>query len=73
MIVERVLPALNLDFWQVQSALKEGGALQLTGECKDSISYTSRIVNIRLRSNTELVYNPFDNPALETTLTKCPL
>ena len=58
---------------RVQSASQEDGALKLRTECMDSISYTSRTVEIKLRSKTELVYSPSGNPVLATTLTKCPL
>ena len=37
---------------QVESASHEGGALKLDAECQDSISYTSRTVHVKLRSDT---------------------
>ena len=58
---------------RLQSASQQGGALVLDGECQDSISYTSRTLHIKLRSDTELVYSPTGDSALETALMKCPL
>ncbi len=45
-----------------------GGAVR-----QDSISYTSRTVHIKLRSDTEIFYSPTGDPVLSTTLMKCPL
>ena len=58
---------------QVESASQEGGALKLNAECQDSISYTSRTVHVKQRSDTELFYSPTGDPVLGTTLMKCPL
>ena len=58
---------------QVESASQEGGALKLNAECQDSISYTSRTVHVKLRSDTEIFYSPTGDPVLGTTLMKCPL
>ena len=58
---------------QVESASKEGGALKLNAECQDSISYTSRTVHVKLRSDSEMFYSPTGDPVLGTTLMKCPL
>ena len=58
---------------QVESASKEGGALKLNAECQDSISYTSRTVHVKLRSDSEMFYSPTGDPVLATTLMKCPL
>jgi HlyD family secretion protein len=49
------------------------GALKVSGECQDTISYTSRTVYLKLRSNNQLAYSPTGDVALETSLTKCPL
>ena len=57
----------------VESASQESGALRLSADCQDSISYTSRTVHIKLRSDTELFYSPTGDPVLATTLMKCPL
>ena len=58
---------------QVESASQEGGALKLTAECQDSVSYTSRTVHVKLRSATEIFYSPTGDPVLGTALMKCPL
>ncbi len=58
---------------QVESASQEGGALKLNAECQDTISYTSRTVHVKQRSDTELFYSPTGDPVLATTLIKCPL
>ena len=52
---------------------RDGGSLKLIAECADVISYTSRTVYVKLRSNDELVYSPTGDPALATNLRKCPL
>ena len=58
---------------QVESASQEGGALKLNADCQDSISYTSRTVHVKLRSDSEMFYSPTGDPVLATTLIKCPL
>ena len=58
---------------QVESASKEGGALKLNAECHYSISYTSRTVHVKLRSDSEMFYSPTGDPVLATTLMRCPL
>ena len=55
----------------VERASGAEGALKVTAECQDSISYTSRSVMIVLRSPTELFYSASGDPALATTLKKC--
>jgi HlyD family secretion protein len=57
----------------LETATKQGGALKLSADCQDSISYTSRTVYIKLRSDTELFYSATGDPVLATTLMKCPL
>ena len=47
------------------------GALKVSAECADTISYTSRSTVITLRSATELVYSASGDPVLATTLKKC--
>jgi biotin carboxyl carrier protein len=58
---------------QLDSAASDGGALKLIAECADIISFTSRTVYVKLRSNDELVYSPTGDPVLATNLRKCPL
>jgi hypothetical protein len=56
---------------QVERASEAEGALKVSAECADSISYTSRSTVITLRSATELVYSASGDSALATTLKKC--
>jgi hypothetical protein len=58
---------------RVERASPEGGALKLSADCQDSISYTSRTVDIKLKSNSEIVYSPNGDPDLDSTMVKCPL
>jgi biotin carboxyl carrier protein len=58
---------------QLDSAASDGGSLKLIAECADIVSYTSRTVYVKLRSNDELVYSPTGDPVLATNLRKCPL
>ena len=48
-------------------------ALSLTLECKDSVSFLTQTIEIKVRSNTEIVFSPNADPALATTLVKCQL
>jgi hypothetical protein len=57
---------------RIEGASEAEGALKVSADCEDSISYTSRSVMIALRSATELVYSASGDPALATTLKKCP-
>ena len=56
---------------RVERASEAEGALKVSAECADSISYTSRSTVITLRSATELVYSATGDPVLATTLKKC--
>ena len=58
---------------QLDSAVSDGGSLKVIAECADIVSYTSRTVYVKLRSNDELVYSPTGDPVLATNLRKCPL
>jgi len=57
---------------RIDSASGAAGSLKVSAECQDSISYTPRSVMIALRSATELIYSASGDPALATTLKKCP-
>ena len=57
---------------RIDGASGAEGALKVSAECQDSISYTPRSVMIALRSATELIYSASGDPALATTLKKCP-
>ena len=56
---------------QIEGASEVEGALKVSAECADSISFTSRSTVIMLRSATELVYSASGDPVLATTLKKC--
>ena len=56
---------------RIESASGAEGALKVSADCEDSISYTSRSVMIALRSPTELTYSASGNSVLATTLKKC--
>jgi hypothetical protein len=56
---------------RIERASEAEGALKVSADCEDSISYTSRSVMIALRSATELIYSASGDPALATTLKKC--
>jgi HlyD family secretion protein len=58
---------------RVERASPEHGALKLSADCQDSISYTSRTVDIKLKSKTQIVYSPNGDPDLDSTMVKCPL
>jgi PAS domain S-box-containing protein len=57
---------------RVERASREGGALRVSGECQDSISYTSEIAYVKLRSTNELVFNTNGDQALSTSMLRCP-
>jgi len=56
---------------RIESASEAEGALKVSAECADSITYTSSSVMISLRSATELLYSASGDPVLATTLNKC--
>jgi len=56
---------------RIDSASQAEGALKVSADCQDSISYTPRSVMIALRSATELIYSASGDPVLATTLKKC--
>jgi hypothetical protein len=58
---------------ELDSAVRDGGSLKLIAECASAISYTSRTVYVKLKSNDELVYSPTGDPVFATNLTKCPI
>lgn len=56
----------------VQRVLHANGVIKITADCNDSISYTTQTVEIKVKSTGEIVYSPTGDPALDTTLIKCP-
>ena len=72
-IIESQRIRLPTGVCRLERASHEGGALEVSGECQDSISYTSQTAHIKLRSKNEIVFNPNGDPALGTSMTRCPL
>ena len=72
-IIESQRIRLPTGVCQLERASHEGGALKVSGECQDSISYTSQTAYIKLRSKNEIVFNPNGDSALDTSMTRCPL
>jgi HlyD family secretion protein len=72
-IIESQRIRLPTGICRLERASHEGGALEVSGECQDSISYTSQTAHIKLRSKNEIVFNPNGDPALGTSMTRCPL
>ena len=56
---------------RLERASRERGALKLSGECQDSISYTPQTAYVKLRSKNEIVFNPNGDSALDTSLMRC--
>jgi HlyD family secretion protein len=57
---------------RLERASREGGALRVSGECQDSISYGSQTAYVKLRSKNEIVWNPSGDPGLSTSMVRCP-
>ncbi len=72
-IIESQRIRLPTGVCQLERASKQGGALKVSGECQDSISYMSRTAYIKFRSKNEIVFNPSGDSALDTSMTRCPL
>ncbi len=58
---------------RVENTSRANGAITIKADCQDSISYTQQTVQIKVKSSSEIVYSPTGDPALDTTLVKCPL
>ncbi len=72
-IIESQRIRLPTSICRLERASHEGGALKVSGECQDSLSYTSQTAYVKLRSKNEIVFNPNGDPALDTSMTRCPL
>ncbi len=72
-IIESQRIRLPTSICRLARASHEGGALKMSGECQDSISYTSQTAYVKLKSKNEIVFNPNGDPALDTSMTRCPL
>ena len=57
-IIESQRIRLPTSICRLERASHEGGALKVSGECQDSISYTSQTAYMKLRSKNEIVFNP---------------
>jgi len=64
------MPASSCHVRQVSRAKD---VIKISADCQDSISYTSQSLQIKVRSNSEIVYSPTGDPTLDTTFIKCPL
>ena len=72
-IIESQRIRLPTGVCRLERASRRGGALEVSGECQDSISYTSRTAYIKLRSKNEIVFNPTSDSALDTSMMRCSL
>ena len=72
-IIESQRIRLPTGICRLERASHEGGALKVSGGCQDSINYTSQTAYMKLRSKNEIVFNPNGDPALDTSMTRCPL
>jgi HlyD family secretion protein len=72
-IIESQRIRLPTSICRLERASHEGGALKVSGECQDSISYTSQTAYVKLKSKNEIVFNPNGDSALDTSMTRCPL
>jgi hypothetical protein len=72
-IVESQRIRLRSATCQLARASQEGGALKVSADCQDSISFTSRTVFIKLKCENEVSYSPTGDPVMATTLTRRPL
>ncbi|HKN29034.1 MAG TPA: HlyD family efflux transporter periplasmic adaptor subunit [Roseiarcus sp.] len=72
-IIESQRIRLPTGVCRLERASHEGGALKLSGECQDSISYTPQTAYVKLRSKDEIVFNPNGDPALDTSMMRCAL
>lgn len=57
----------------IQSAVHQNGVIKVTADCRDSISFTTQTVEIKVKSGGEIVYSPTGDPALDTAMIKCRL
>jgi hypothetical protein len=71
-IVESQRIRLPTGVCRVDRASSEGGALRVSGECQDSISYTSETAYVKLRSTNEILFNTNGDQALNTSMMRCP-
>ena len=65
-----LLPASTCHVQRVSHA---NGVIKITADCNDSISYTTQTLQIQVKASGEIVYSPTGDPALDTTMIKCPM
>jgi hypothetical protein len=58
---------------RVQKVSHQGGAIEVTANCNDSIGYSTETAEIKFGSDGGITYSPTGDPALDTTLIKCRL
>jgi HlyD family secretion protein len=73
MIIDARQIRLPTGVCRLERTSREGSALRMRGECEDSISYTSQTTYVKLRSRNEIAFNPNGDPALDTSLMRCPV
>ena len=72
-IIESQRIRLPTGVCQLERASKQGGALKVSGDCQDSISYTPATAYVKLRSKNQIVFNPNGDSVLDTSMMRCPL
>ncbi len=72
-IIEPNVILLPASTCHVQRVSHANGVIKITADCNDSISYTTQALEIQVKSSGEIVYSPTGDPALDTTLIKCPM
>ena len=72
-IIESQRIRLPTGLCRLERASQEGRALKVSGECQDSISYTSRTAYVKMKSENEIVFSSSSDPALDTSMTRCSL
>lgn len=58
---------------QVQGVTSDQGALKISADCRDSISFTHVTAYIKVNADGQMTYSPTGDPGLATTLTRCKL
>ena len=72
-IIEPSVILLPASTCHVQRVSHANGVIKITADCNNSISYTTQALEIQVKSSGEIVYSPTGDPALDTTLIKCPM
>ena len=72
-IIESQRIRLPTGICRLERASHEGGALKVSGECQDSVSYTSATAYVKLRSRNEIVFNSNGDAALNISMRRCTL